>query len=66
LCWTSKLCSGKIKKDIADIEVGLSKNAIECPAEFVADGFNEFVTVMSAREMAKELGRALIYLLGAK
>jgi len=56
----------KLKKDVADIGAGLSKNAMECPAEFVADGFNEFVNVISARKMAKELGRALIYLLGAK
>jgi len=68
-----KFCAGlqdyvlvKLKKDIADIGTGLSKNALECPAEFVADGFNEFVNVVSARKMAKELGRALIYLLGAK
>jgi len=68
-----KFCAGlqsyvlvKLKKDVADIRAGLSINAKECPAEFVADGFNEFVTVMSARKMAKELGRALLYLLGAK
>jgi len=56
----------KLKKDITDIGIGLSINAMECPAEFVADGFNEFLNVKMARGMAKELGRALIYLLGAK